>query len=479
MSRPPASSPGSPITSSPFPIRTSQSQRRGNPSTTFPYAVPSDHQLRRKTPSGTIEAAYDGSFQPPIPSGPPPKQMILPSPDNPTYPSPSDSNWQPKRQATAYGSEQQLIPTDNHSYAFMPQQELWQQPAAVIYPFNVLSPHPAAAMFNNSPAPFLNSYQPVIRANEHNMRAFCPPPPLPSSETIPFGHSTWQPGYPGWNQPSGGNSIPAQRGSRFPGIMGTWPYTALHPEFRPFNPDPSQPPYENAPLPPNIASLSLEPLGGRPSNPGFQPQPRFKEKALRGAHEAYVDLLAFIDSMRRGQPGRANSDEGAQFSPRLMAFPKAPNPHPFNAGSPAGNSGAEPVGSGYGQGPSGHYDVEDGGSSLTATPGADYSTLGSATSRGSPPGQAFFGDVHPPVYPEMPHSTPLTFPNYGNETTVTRRTHPVTKATFSLDVMTSLCEQDGYRWAAGMLIVGCLHYALGNYLMASDSFMKVINADPR
>lgn len=475
MSRPPASSPGSPPANSPFPIQTSQPQRRANPSTSLPFPVPSDHQLRRKTPNGTIEAAYDGSFQPPMP------HMIMPSPDNPTYPSPSDSNWQPKRQATAQGSEQQLIPTDNHSYAFIPQQGVWQQPAAVQLPFNfnMLSPHPAAAMFNNPPAPFLNSYQPVIRANEHNMRAFCPPPPLPSSETIPFGHGTWQPGYPSWNQPSGRQPVPARQMFPFPGVMGSWPQTALHPEFRPMYSELPPMPYAQGPLPPNLESLSLEPLGVVPFEPGFQPQPRFKEKALKGAHDAYVDLLAYVDSMRRGQPGRPNSEEGAQFSPRLMAFPKAPNPHPFNAESPAGSSGAEAAGSGYGKGPDGHGDVENGGSSLAATPGADSSRLGSATSGGSHPGDGGFGGVHRPVYPQMPHSTPSTFPHSWHETMLTRRAHPVTKAKFSLEVMTSLCEQDGFNWTDGMLVVGCLHYALGDYLVAFESFIKVITADPR
>lgn len=482
MSRPPTASSGSPTSNSPFPIRTSPSQRRGNPSTSLPYAVSSDHQLRRKTPNGTIEAAYDGSFQPSIPSGPLPKQMVLPSSNNPTYPSPSDLNWQPKRQATAQGSEQHLIPADNHSYVLMPQQqELWQNPAAVQLPFNVLSPHPVAAMFNKPPAPFVNSYQPVIRANEHNMRAFCPPPPLPSSETIPFGHGTWQPGNPSWDQPSGGQSVPAQQTFRAPSVTSTWTQLALNPELRPMG-DPftgmlSEP---AAPPPPNLESLSLEPLGGMPSDLGFRSQPRFKEKALKGAREAYVDLLAHADSMRRGQPVKANPSEGAQFSPRLMTFPKAPNPRPFNPGSPAGNSGAESAGSEHGRAPDGHGDVQNGGGTpITVTPSPDWSALYSATSSGGQPGGGAFGGVHQPLYPRMPHSTQSTFPNSLDQAMLTRKTHPVTKAKFSLDVMTSLCEQDGFEWTDGMLVVGCLHYALGNYLLAFESFIKVIAADPR
>lgn len=476
MSRPSASNSRS-TPSRTFPIRTSQSQRRMNPSASYPYALPSDYHLRRKTPNGTIDAAYDGSFQPPIPRGPPPKQMILPSSENSAHLSLSDSGWQQRRPPKVQGLEQPIA-ADNHGFAFLQQplnNGFWHQSAALQLPSGVMSHHPA--IFNNPPAPFFNSYQPIIRANEHNMRAFCPPP-LPSSETLPFGQGAWQPDYPGWDNTYAGHNASTYQPLVFPDVTGYWPQRMAHQDLPAMNSQISHTPFESGLLPPNLESLSLEPMGAKSSDPVYRPQPRFKEKALLGAHEAYVDLLAHADMMRRGQSGKVNTD-GSQLSSRHMLFPKPPNPIPFFQGSAAGITANGSIGAGYSKVFGVHGAVENGVPSVAGTTGTQPLRLCLAANGACHSAEGGFATIHQPAFPQLQHSVSSIHPNCWDGPTSTRKAHPAAKAKFNLDVINSLCEQDGWKWTSGMLIAGCLHYALGNYAAAFDSFSRVIAADPR
>jgi hypothetical protein len=54
---------------------------------------------------------------------------------------------------------------------------------------------------------------------------------------------------------------------------------------------------------------------------------------------------------------------------------------------------------------------------------------------------------------------------------------PADNASASLDVITSLCEQSGWKWTEGMLLGGCLLYALGRYNEAFKWFSRVFAID--
>lgn len=483
MSRPPSTNPRS-MPSRTFPIRTSQSQRRVNTSSSFPYAIPSHHHLRRKTPNGAIEAAYDGSFQSAVSHGAPPKQMILPPSEHPAHPSSPASSWQPNRQVKAQGpgpgpGPGQLTPADDYGYA-IPQQlangDFWQQSVGFQLPPGMLSHQPA--MFNSPPAPFFNSYQPIIRANEHNMRAFCPPP-VPFPETLPFGQGAWQPDNTSWNHSYTRNSAPTYQPLTFPDAAGYWPQRMAHYDYHVVNHQIPHMPFEPGLLPPNLESLSLEPMGAKPSDLGYPPQPRFKEKALQGAHEAYADLLTHADMMGKGMAGKFSSDDGNQLCPRLMAFPKPPNPFAFDAGTTSGSTMTGSTGAGYGSFRGTHCGVENSGGLANRTLGTECARPSLAAGDGCHPGDGGFAGTQRPAYAQVYHSVPPPYHNRWDEPTFAGKTHPVTTAKFRLELMNNLCEQDGWKWTSGMLIAGCLNYVLGNYTGAFENFSRVIAADAR
>jgi hypothetical protein len=56
---------------------------------------------------------------------------------------------------------------------------------------------------------------------------------------------------------------------------------------------------------------------------------------------------------------------------------------------------------------------------------------------------------------------------------------PILSARSSLEVLTSLCEQSGWKWINGMLLGGCLHYGLENYDEALQWFYRITALETR
>ena len=148
-----------------------------------------EHNLRRKTPRGTVDAGYDGSHIQSILQSPL-KQLILPMPFNLkmiSCPNPTPVSLQHCNDW-------------NHStlpIAF--DQALQTQASSLPYSWTV-NDGPSTFDLGNSIQRFMVEYprskQPVIRAHDHNVPMFCPPPP--SSGSLVLGQPVWHTGNTPW-----------------------------------------------------------------------------------------------------------------------------------------------------------------------------------------------------------------------------------------------------------------------------------------
>lgn len=158
------------------------SQRVAHP---VPHCIPlPEHNLRRKTPRATVEAGYDGSHIHSFPR-PPLKQLILPAPFNL-----KSTSWENRipvslehcnywNHAALSILFRQAIPTQASSLPYLgtPSDEpsTFHSPGNSIQPVVVEYPH---------------IDQSVVRANDHNVRTFCPPP-LPCRGSLVLGQKAW------------------------------------------------------------------------------------------------------------------------------------------------------------------------------------------------------------------------------------------------------------------------------------------------
>uniref|UniRef100_L2GIE8 protein O-GlcNAc transferase n=1 Tax=Colletotrichum fructicola (strain Nara gc5) TaxID=1213859 RepID=L2GIE8_COLFN len=57
------------------------------------------------------------------------------------------------------------------------------------------------------------------------------------------------------------------------------------------------------------------------------------------------------------------------------------------------------------------------------------------------------------------------------------RSSPLANAKSSLEILTHLCEQSGWKWIDGVLLGGCLHYGLEHFEEAMEWFNRIISLD--
>jgi hypothetical protein len=153
---------------------------------------------------------------------------------------------------------------------------------------------------------------------------------------------------------------------------------------------------------------------------------------LSQAHKAYVDLLSYLQTIRRPHPTKGTS--GHNTSPKLLVYPKPPKPSLKFSDAPDGK--------------------EIAGMRL-ATEGdrrQDYH----AGRNSAPQLQGAFGN-----YPSMGKATPFA------------------GAKSSLDMLSSLCEQSSWNWIDGIMLGGCLHYGLEQYEEALEWFSRITTLDSR
>jgi hypothetical protein len=86
-----------------------------------------------------------------------------------------------------------------------------------------------------------------------------------------------------------------------------------------------------------------------------------------------------------------------------------------------------------------------------------------------------FGEARPSRISnqEVPHYvSPFQIPNPSPSS-------PLSKAKEALEMLTTLCEQSGWRWIDGMLLGGCLAYGLEEYHKALEWYSKILALDPK
>ncbi|KAI1042639.1 hypothetical protein LB505_004214 [Fusarium chuoi] len=416
-----------------FAIRTSRPHRHTIPYGSALYPPRQEHHLRRKTPNGTVDAGYDGS--PSLFShGPPPsKHLVLPRSATATaFP----LTGPPIRQSHYNGSIDYRRPSSvgnsglSDDLQARPGSSTWAYGGdAALHrgalPTNHYGLHQAEGQYiprgqPEAPGVFPNLYQPIIRAHEYNVRAFCPPP-IVMNESLPFG----QPGmHTPWNyhgrpdlvsarhvQPQDLRSFQQHCGSDFARrssfASGFDSETQHHPGFD------SGMHTQSYLRPPHMSS-----------------QQGFREKVLLQAHRVYVDLLAYAQTIRKPQGSKGTA--GHNTSPRLLVYPKPPKPS-LRISEAA-----------FGQDPTSFNNSSENDSYQ------DFQSRG-----------------HVVPYFQGPYNS---YSSTGNSTLFVA-------AKSILDMLSSLCEQSTWSWIDGIMLGGCLHYGLDQYQEALEWFSRITALD--
>lgn len=167
---------------------------------------------------------------------------------------------------------------------------------------------------------------------------------------------------------------------------------------------------------------------------GTHQNAQFKEKALAWAHKVYVDLLSYLQHVKKNsQQARRSHGLGRSYS-QTSIYPKPPRQSSFSTVRSSTD----------------HYGQMD--SKLASVP----RFVASTGRRSSHP---FTHQV------EQNRSS-------GNSATVEN-------AKYALEILTNLCRESEWRWIDGMLLGGCLAYGLEDYQKALDWYTKIVSIDRR
>ena len=467
-----------------FPIRSSRPHLRTAVSSASSFPLQSEHHLRRKTPNGTIDAGYDGSPSQSFQGPPPVKHTILPActTGTPQFVQVSQLRYQAR----------QVIPPSYHHALRSPYGGDASDFGTARWLFNpalqCMPTFDSSSTFQGYPTSFFTcACQPFVRPSEYNVRAFCPPPGT-INESLPFGPHSWQPGTSTWEVGSLGRShilptTPFQ--TTFAGIA---PYPALHPSSGDVFPNiygKSQHAKSsvNGMRSSNVAgdlsvrlstpNTSLEFDNHTLSNSG---QATFSERALFQAHRSYIDVLAYFQGNKRRAQGK---DTLGNRSPSHLVYPKPPKPSraaPLLLSDNASVRFAGPnkvdhvtdheVSSAYRLSSGNHvYMLAGHRHNVSANHGHQNSSLELDNRR----------QFHPHSVAASYHADLAAV----SIATAHDKSPPLTRCRASLDVIHSLCEQSGWKWVDGMLVGGCLHYALEQYEDALKWFLRITALEPR
>ncbi|KAK4242504.1 glycosyltransferase [Achaetomium macrosporum] len=412
------------------------------------------YYLRRKTPSGTIDNGYDGSLAH-LASGPPPvKHMIVPASSRifPTAVVQRASN-------PSAGGMLQQVPVGAWPYSaatpmtsFDPGMDSVNGLHGTARGWGIGSPGPALSLGATDGATFVQAVP------QHNYHASGLQTPLGPPYQQSLSQTVYSPG--GFQQPAVWRD----------GNLGYRTFIPLANNYTPQNsvdsafmastihhglanapglgqthqlglPLPGQPPHDgfacycqnhlvHHATHPGQNSVSTTPGAGFANGvaSGEVGSPaRFRERALQSAHKAYNDLLLYLTSAKKANHARNGS--GSRVSSKMVVYPKPST-------TPAGSGNRVPSLSAFGELPEGY---------------SQQMTRREAAIR------AFASGHHQRPFHEM-----------GS---------PVLNAKASLDMLSTLCEQSGWKWVEGMLLGGCLHYGLERYEEALEWFKRIVNLD--
>ncbi|KAL9471657.1 hypothetical protein ACSS6W_009598 [Trichoderma asperelloides] len=436
-----------------------------------------DYHLRRKTPRGTIDAGYDGSPTQLSPGPPPLKQLILPTPSG-IYPYMPPNNIPfhaksrlPEHEQRSLGQAPPLT---------SPWPVVQERPNFVLSSDSSISLQQPNLSWQSNGYPMFSQipgmYQPLMRAAEYNVRAFCPPP-ASAADAATINQFGWQPGsmQPISTQPNYGYFDTSSQFSQWfmpPGAPGRF--------LQPQRSDPqllSRPAADlktNANVPRSSQPMLHGGYGDQnvighasSSSKQYTSRSSFTEKALSQAQEHYVELLSYLQTARKfDQMTGANSNARS----KILVFPRPPKSRKVNFGALQDAHG--------GAGRSNISTVTPNNHPRALTSNIE-DTLNNNIRQQI--GQSAHGEIQQPSTSAMHFgASPTTYPPPSFDTfgpAAMAKALPVVNARNSLNLLKSLCEQSHWKWIDGILLGGCLLYGLSRFEDAVEWFSRVLALD--
>lgn len=491
-------------------------------------AKPPEHMLRRKTPNGILAAAYDGTSVEHTEKPHATKHILLPVTAESNIPYGLKQNL-PLRSPGVNGDFTQQDAASDWSPSLYFQSGSGRALPQIDSMLNQMPPLQNRQQYQLYGNPYAGG-------PEHFMQS--PLGPTVSNDQGPFG-PYWHDGTfipyrpaamrdprfyshhaPNWTHPQHSAFMNHAYNSNIPNMhMQLHPYQIQHPQT-PFGntgrssidyPASFQQPHHNAaldyqdqPLPvppshrPHPQSDFLFPSGQTTpiadqfptSTPAdFGPQSlnaQSRERVFAWAHTVYVDLLKYLQSTRKANAQHSN---GHQQPTRPHIYPKPPKQPAanFSAASSIASS-SQPSNT-----QSAKLDQHPSRSNRDAFHRPAHTRSLSAWSVGS---------IDPNVHRQLWHpSQPQPFANpqlahphisgleplrplrrmsgsiAGVHQSLRNDVPPTMTAGSALDAITKHCEESKWNWIDGMLLGGCLAYALGDYQKAHNWYKHILTLD--
>nr|CAC28786.1 related to UDP-N-ACETYLGLUCOSAMINE--PEPTIDE N-ACETYLGLUCOSAMINYLTRANSFERASE [Neurospora crassa] len=446
-----------------------------------------EHSLRRKTPRGTIDNGYDGSLTH-LASGPPPlKQMALPRPSR-LFPSTVDqglsgsSTSSNLQHSVPAGSWPYPAPLTSGSLASATETLSLKSgsvtplgwgagPSNVGQGFGAADCNLLALPIPQFGHHTVSNLQPLLGPGYH-AQSMTPGVYSPAALSQPAVHREGV--YPDFRNSFNLGNHYTQTGavvdSAFvppnsaiqqclPQVYGPGHAHSLRLPFSAYPLDDGFSRYGQAHFTPHATYVggnnqymnskpggSLQQGMGEPSSPVH-----FKDRALHLAHKTYNDLVLYLNHLHRCEPTKPGSGH-------RIAYPRPPRTLTFSISQFSAPSTRPGATDGHPQ----HSNQNDAASRpLSYTSG--HSNLHSL----------YLENVNSHLKPgSQGHYYQAKLPKRSFELN-----SPIGAAKTALDVLSNLCEQSGWKWVDGMLLGGCLHYALERYDQALEWFRRVLSID--
>ncbi|KAG9195256.1 hypothetical protein G6011_00376 [Alternaria panax] len=253
--------------------------------------------------------------------------------------------------------------------------------------------------------------------------------------------------------------------------------------------------YQNQSLPPPLTQRPQDYLNSGQTTPvqeytpvvpndeyGLQsPNGQSREKVFAWAHAVYVDLLRYLQSTRKSNSQNAYG----RTHHRPHIYPKPPR-QPGLSLSKSSASGMPSLERRVSYPVPTQYASPSRAEFPSRRPPMSHSRSLSAWSTGSadPHGQSWQG--MPPQHPMLPPVPGMEPPRTLRRTSgsvasahqnIRQGLPPSMTAASALDAITKHCEESKWSWIDGILLGGCLAYALGDYQKAQDWYKHILTLD--
>lgn len=236
--------------------------------------------------------------------------------------------------------------------------------------------------------------------------------------------------------------------------------------------------YSGAPTPAFTASANTQNLLAEFGVGSQNAQQR--DHVFNWAHSAYLELLRTLHIARR-----RNNSQGTSPSTRTKIYPKAPQQiqvaqppaQPASAISSKIFFGAAHSAASQSMRPHGaslrHVEqgiAEPSSTQILPAQPQSWQQLHAVQEHKA---NAVFADTRPRT---LRRTAPFCF-NDGPSPVSTEMT-ATNNASAALEALTSWCKKSSWQWIDGILLGGCVAYAMGDYVTAQDWYQKILTIDP-